>query len=155
VHSTQAVVLTVRVQGEIERSLEQVFEQLVQFSDYPAWNPFIVRVDGAARAEAGARVRFTVRWVTGGSTRTFEEVTRVRPPDASNTAEVAWRFNGTLATLGLLNAERVQTLTGLTASRTRYFSEERFGGPLAPFVPYARVQAGFEAQARAMKVDLP
>jgi hypothetical protein len=138
-----------RVEVELERPIAEVFEKLVSFAEYPRWNPFVVKVDGAARAEVGAEVRFQVRWPGGGAATSGEVVTRVVPP--GETAEVVWRFTGVLARFNLVRADRVQRLTRLSESRTRYESEEVFGGLLARFVPLARVQAGFEAQAAAMR----
>lgn len=141
---------TARVETELELTLDEAFERLVDFSGYPGWNPFVVKVEGAPRAIEGARVRFTVRWPDGGGAHSGEVVTRVVGPSDSGTAEVAWRFTGPLAALGLVRAERIQVLTRISPSRTRYLSEERFFGLLAGLVPLARVQAGFEAQAAAL-----
>jgi hypothetical protein len=139
-----------RIDVELDRPLDELFEQLANFADYPRWNPFVVKVDGAARAEVGARVRFDVRWPTGGGASSAELVTKVERTDAS--AVLVWRYLGVLPTLNLVRAERVQRLTKLGESRTRYQSEEVFHGLLTRFLPLAQVQAGFEAQARAMAV---
>ena len=37
---------------------------------------------------------------------------------------------------------------------TKYYTEEKFGGCLAPFVPLKDVQQGFEAQAEALKTHV-
>lgn len=139
-----------RIDVELDRPLDELFEQLANFADYPRWNPFVVKVDGAARAEVGARVRFDVRWPQGGGASSAELVTKVERTDAS--AVLVWRYLGVLPTLNLVRAERVQRLTKLGESRTRYQSEEVFHGLLTRFLPLAQVQAGFEAQARAMAV---
>jgi len=143
--------ISARVDVELERPLAEVFESLVNFADYPRWNPFVVKVEGADRAVLGAQLKFHVRWPGGGSATSGEVVTRVNPPSADgNTAEVVWRFTGLLPALGLVRAERVQRLTRVSPTRTRYESEEVFHGLLTAFIPLAKVQAGFEAQARAM-----
>jgi hypothetical protein len=143
--------ISARVDVELERPLAEVFESLVNFADYPRWNPFVVKVEGADRAVVGAQVTFHVRWPDGGSATSGELVTRVNPPsEQALTADVVWRFTGLLPALGLVRAERVQHLTRLSPTRTRYESEEIFHGLLTRFIPLAKVQAGFEAQARAM-----
>jgi hypothetical protein len=143
-------VISARVDVVLEKSLEEVFEVVVNFADYPRWNPFVVKVEGATRAELGATMKFFVRWPTGGSATSGEVVTRLVPPSSADTAEVVWRFTGPLASLGLVKADRLQRMTRLSPTRTRYESEEVFTGLLARFIPLANVQAGFEAQARAM-----
>ncbi len=140
--------ISARIDVELERPLDEVFEQLADFSNYGRWNPFVVKVAGAARAEVGARVRFDVRWPDGGRASSGEVVTRVERTATS--AELVWRFTGALPEFGLVRAERVQRLTKLGDTRTRYESTEMFDGLLARFIPLARVQAGFAAQARAM-----
>ena len=139
---------TARVELELEKPLDEVFEQLLSFERYGEWNPFVVKVDGAPRAVEGARVVFHVRWPGGGEEKSDELVTRVQK--GADSAEVAWRFQGLLSKFGLVRSERVQRLTRLSPTRTRYFTEEIFYGLLARFVPLAKVQAGFEAQIAAM-----
>jgi hypothetical protein len=139
---------TARVSVELERPMDQVVEQLLHLAAYPRWNPFVVRVEGAARAEPGQQLRFDVRWPQGGGARPSIEVARVAL--GPNAAEVAWRFTGPLAALNLVRAERVQRVTRLTTTRSRYESEEVFHGLFARLVPLAKVQAGVEAQVRAM-----
>jgi hypothetical protein len=121
---------------------------LTALDRYADWNPFIVRVDGAALPLVGRRLVLHVRWHDGGGVTAQERVTRVEPPGAS--AVLAWRFTGVLPALGLVCAERLQTLTRLDEGHTRYESVEVFHGLLARLVPLKRVQRGFERQAEAM-----
>ncbi len=140
---------TASVAVDFERPMEEVVEQVLHLANYPRWNPFVVRVDGAARAEPGQRLRFEVRWTTGGGARPTIDVRRVTV--GSHAAEVVWGFGGPLAALNLVRAERVQRVIKLSATRSRYESEEVFRGLLARFVPLAKVQAGVEAQVAAMR----
>lgn len=137
-----------RASIEIPASIDRVWQVLTALDRYAEWNPFIVRVDGGATPVLGGRLVLHVKWEQGGGASSGELVTRVEPPRAS--AVLAWRFTGVLPTLGLVRAERLQTLTRLDDTRTRYESVETFHGLLAGFVPLAKVQRGFERQAEAL-----
>ncbi len=137
-----------RASLEIPASIDRVWKVLTALDRYGEWNPFIVKVDGAATPALGARLVLHVKWHDGGGAASGELVTRVEPPGSS--AALAWRFTGLLPTFGLVRAERVQTLTRLDDGRTRYESVETFHGLLASFVPLAKVQRGFERQAEAL-----
>ncbi|MCU0695189.1 MAG: SRPBCC domain-containing protein [Myxococcaceae bacterium] len=137
-----------RTSIELPASIERVWERLSALDRYGDWNPFIVRVDGAAVPVVGQRLVLHVKLFDWGTFASGEQVTRVEPPGTS--ATLAWRFAGVLPGLGLVRAERLQTLTRLDASRTRYETVETFHGLLAPFVPLASVQRGFERQATAL-----
>ncbi|WP_084047645.1 SRPBCC domain-containing protein [Deinococcus hopiensis] len=142
-----------RAEITVQAPLERVFELLVDFGAYGRWNPFVVDVTGASRAAEGVQMRFRLLWREGRYIHSDERVTRVQPP-ADGAALVAWRYESALARWGLLRSERVQTLRRLPNGHTAYTTEEVFHGPAAAFVPVHWVQAGFEAQARAMKDDL-
>ena len=137
----------------VQAPLERVFELLVDFSAYGRWNPFVVEVTGASRAAEGVQMRFRLLWREGRYIQSDERVTRVHPP-AGGAALVAWRYDSPLARWGLLSSERVQTLTRRPDGHTAYTTEEIFHGPAAALVPVRWVQAGFEAQARAMRDHL-
>ena len=137
-------------EATIGAPVEQVFERLTDFSRYPEWNPFTVRVLGAERAEVGQRVTLQVRWPGGGGVTSPELVTRVSPPDAQGVAVLIWRYDHPMARLGLLRCERIQTLSALPDAQTRYVSVETFQGPLSRLSPLGKVQRGFEAQAQAL-----
>jgi hypothetical protein len=134
---------------EISAPVELVWNALVALDRYPTWNPFVVKVDGAARPEVGGRLVLHVQWPDGSAMKIGQLVTRVDAP--GDTATLAWRFQGVMPSLNLVRAERTQTLTRLDASTTRYESVEVFTGLLARFVPLARVLRRFDDNAKALK----
>jgi hypothetical protein len=146
VDSDQRMSRVARISVELDQPAAQVFEQVIDLARYSAWNPFVVKVEGAAKATLGAQLTFDVRWPGGGGSRPNLVVTRF--DDAKR--EVAWAFTGALASMNLVRAERVQRVVELSPTRCRYESEETFTGALVAFVPLSKVQAGIEAQARAM-----
>ena len=126
----------------------RVWRLLTDFDTYPAWNPFLTRIQG--RPEQGARLRV-----------------RVEPPGRSGLVltprvvavetgrELRWR--GRLLVLpGLLDAEhafRLDWLAGGDATRLRHAA--RFSGLLAPLAGAAGVleaaRRGSEAMEAALK----
>jgi hypothetical protein len=145
---------------EVAVAIEDAWRTLTDLPSYPLWNPFVVRIEsGPDPVRVGDRLRLHVRWPDGrGGERVDELVTTVHPPtvDAAGVAraEFAYRYVSWLGRLGLVRAVRTQVLTQPPGGPTTYTTREEFQGPLARFVPLARVQAGFDAQLQAMRAWL-
>jgi hypothetical protein len=139
----------------IDAPLHVVWAALVDFVAYPEWNPFIVRVDGPEVLETTADALVLHVVLPDGRAREVPvQVTdAVEPhPDAlGHVAWLAWSFTDWPARWGLLGSNRMQRLVQGLGRETVYHTEEAFEGLLAPFVPLEQVQAGFEAQAEALK----
>lgn len=138
----------------IDAPVATVWRVLTDVAAYPAWNPFVVRVDGAVGA-IGDTFRLHVRWRDGRETLAGEVLTTLEPPtrgdDGVQRATFAYRFTGPLATFGLVRAVRTQTLAQAPGGPTLYTSREPFHGLFARFVPLARVREGTEDMARALR----
>ena len=141
---------------DIDAPIETVWAHLTETDQYAAWNPFIVevRADGPATTP-GRLLRFRVEWPGGGSARSKERVVSAQPPttgsDGMSRAEWIYDFTGFLAAIGCVRARRIQRLTQLPGGPTRYESAETFSGVFSRFVPFDDIQAGFDAQTRALK----
>ncbi len=125
---------------------------MLDLDAYPAWNPFVVRVDGPAGrpAAVGDELVLHVRWASGRGVTTRERITRLDPPGAGREATLEYEFGGPLATLGMVRGRRQQQLDEVSGS-TRYRTSERLHGLLAVAAPIGRVQDGFERHAAALK----
>lgn len=135
---------------EIAAPASVVWQIMIDVDAYPEWNPFVVEVRrGPGPLGIGGRLRLRVRWHDGGGATSSEHITVFAPPTAGR-AELAYRFTGWLDRLGLVHALRSQTLQ-TTPTGTRYETRECFTGALARLVPLARVQAGFERHAAALR----
>ena len=132
---------------EIAAPIERVWQIMIDTARYGEWNPFVVRVDGEARLDA--RLVLHVRWPSGGGTRSVERVTQLDPPSGGR-ATLIYRFTGVLASIGGVTGSRVQSLEA-DGARTRYHTREEFRGWLTWALPLAKVKAGFEAHATALK----
>lgn len=139
----------------IEAPIHVVWAAMVDFVAYPQWNPFIVRIDGPEVLETTAdELVLQVQLADGRSRAVPVQVTDAAEPhpDAlGHVAWLAWSFTDWPARWGLLTSNRTQRCVQELGRATIYHSEEAFEGVLAPFVPIEAVQAGFEAQAEALK----
>lgn len=140
----------------IDAPLELVWQVMLDVDRYPAWNPFVTRVEGLSGApRAGQPMRLHVTFGDGSRVVSREEISLVDPPaaDASGTRRAAleYAFRGPLHALYLVRGSRRQTLEATGAGPTLYRSEEEFRGVFSAFVPLANVRDGFERHARALK----
>jgi hypothetical protein len=136
----------------IAAPLEVVWSVMLDLGAYPAWNPFVVRIDGpAGRAPAvGDELVLHVRWSSGRGVTTRERISRLEPP-AAGRATLEYDFGGPLAALGLVRGRRLQQVEEGPAGTTHYRTYERLHGLLAPAAPIGRVQDGFERHAAALR----
>jgi hypothetical protein len=139
----------------IEAPIELVWSVMLDTERYSEWNPFIVRIDrpGDAPPEVGDTIVLHVRWHTGGSTRSTEQVRRVDGPDrnAGRRAVLEYSYAGAFRTAGLVRGRRIQELSRIDTDVTAYNTRERLRGALAWAAPLGRVQDGFDRHARALK----
>jgi hypothetical protein len=101
-----------------------VWQILTDVARYGEWNPFTPRVETTLRI--GDPVHLHVRLVGERLVRRVEVVTRNEPYTLGWEMKMGARF--------LLHAERVQVLTRVDESRTRYMTEDCFSGWLRPLV---------------------
>ena len=123
-----------------------VWQVLTDFAAYPAWNPFIIGIDGEARS--GARLDVRIQPVGG-------KAIRFRPHVMVCTAPHHLRWRGTLIVPGLFDGEHDFRLEALEGGTTRFLHSETFSGllvrPLAAKLD-AQTLPGFVAMNEALKV---
>jgi hypothetical protein len=103
---------------------ETVWEVLVDFASFPAWNPFITQAEGGL--EVGGRLTLRMQPV-GGSAVTLRP-TLVEVVDAQR---LRWR--GRLGVPGLFDADHLFTVEPRGAAASRLVQQEHFSGLLVPF----------------------
>jgi len=111
-------------QIDVGATPERVWEVLTDLAAYPAWNPFIVRAEGAVAP--GRRLTLTMQPV-GGRAMTL------RPRLVEVAAGRVLRWRGRLGLPGLMDAEHTFVLHP-RAGGTRLVQSETFRGVLVPFV---------------------
>ena len=142
---------SIRSEIEIDAPTTRVFRILTELDRYPEWNPFTPRVRSSLAVGdlvwlglAVGRIPFVGwRWIVP-----WPERVRAFEPDRSMRWGLVFGWRGFFA------AERIQRLEPIDADRTRYISEDRMTGLLAPLVMAlfgGRIQAGFDEVALALK----
>jgi hypothetical protein len=122
---------------------ERVWAVLMDFSAYPAWNPFILAIEG--KAEPGETLRVTMR-PPGGKAQSFKpKVLRADSPEA-----FVWR--GSLPIPGVFTGEHSFQLTR-AGDDTRLRHSESFSGLLVPLLRkmLVRTEEGFNQMNAALK----
>lgn len=132
-----------RAEVEIAAEPKRVWDVLVDFDRYEAWNPFTPKI--VTDLEPGSPVEITVS-LGGKLVVQVEEMVEATPPQ-----RLVWRttWGGPL----LLRAQRIQRLEPLADGGTRYVSEDVMHGPLVPLVHWIHgrsLTAGFQAMADAL-----
>ncbi len=129
---------------EIEAPAELVWEILLDFDNYGAWNRFCPEVKGEAKV--GAALHMMVD-LGNGLQPQVEYVTRLEPP-----RRVTWSMENKPG--DPIHADRTQTVTPLSATTCRYSSIDEFSGEaVAPMVEAlgAAVETGFNLCAQGLK----
>jgi hypothetical protein len=119
------VTKTLETAIEIEAPPARVWRVLSDFAAYPAWNPFIRRIEGDARP--GARLTVVIQPV-GGRGMTFRPTVLVAEPER----ELRWL--GRLVVAGLFDGEHGFRLEARGAGGTRFVQREVFRGLLVPLL---------------------
>jgi hypothetical protein len=110
---------------DIDAPAERVWQVLTDFGAYPAWNPFIVRADGAA--EEGSRL--TVRMQPVGARGVTLTPTVLEAVDGRRL-----RWFGRLWLPRIFDAEHVFTVDARPDGGTRLRQSELFRGVLVPLM---------------------
>lgn len=137
-----------RAEVEIDAPASRVWSVLVDLPRYGEWNPFTVSMKSTLTigGPIDMRVRMS-RWRITIPQR--EEVREVRAPEGTNEGRLVWG-----ATMPGVIAERVQTVTPLSETRSRYVTEDAIEGWMGGLVFSmfgGSLDDGFEGVARGLK----
>lgn len=128
----------------IHATPETVWKVLMNFDQYPKWNPFIISISGSQ--EAGRKIKVQIQ-PPGGSAMTFTPTILV----CDRNKELRWL--GKLGIKGIFDGEHYFLLEPAGENQTRFIHGERFSGLLIPFMRnvLAGTQQGFELMNKALK----
>lgn len=132
----------------IKSDLKTVWEIMNDFDDYVNWNPFIVNVK-MKKKHGIQRMRFFLRWHDGKKGTSLEEMIYARESQ-NGIYELKYKYASIASRLGLVKAERLQTIQE-DNGQIKYYTIEEYRGFLKYLVPLRRVEKGFELQAMALK----
>lgn len=109
----------------IDGTAAEVWAVLSDFADYPAWNPGMQKVEGAA--EVGTRLSIVFA-LNGGRTMKMQPTVLVSDPGH----ELRWL--GRLLLPGIFDGEHRFEIHEDEPGRVRFVQGERFRGLLVPFL---------------------
>ena len=134
-----------RTEIEIQASPERVWDILLNFQNYPQWNPFIQVIDGNAVAGSRLRVRLCP---PDGQPMTFKPtITQVQPCKT-------FQWLGRLLVSGLFDGEHRFEIEPIKNRGVRFINCETFRGLLVPLLWKtldANTRRGFEQMNQALK----
>lgn len=142
----------------IEAPAARVWELMTKVEEYGSWNPFIVQIDAgnSSTFSEGEQVLLHVRMDDSKKiTKTSLLVTHVSPPDVAKDSfgELKYVFNDWfLASSGMVKSARIQRVQVINSSQCEYTTVEFFGGCLWRFIPFDKVQKGFDIHASSLKI---
>jgi hypothetical protein len=121
----------------------RIWSVLMDFDAYPAWNPFIRRIEGEKKV--GARLEVVIE-PPGQKASIF------RPTVIEVSPERLFCWRGSLPVPGFFSGAHRFSLAEESA-RTRFVHSEEFSGLLVPFVGsvLAATERGFQAMNEALK----
>ncbi len=111
----------------IQASPEDVWEVLADIEEYPAWNPFITRINGKLRVGEPLKVEYETNSSFKVKLKTLVLNTEVNK-------EIRWM--GHFWMNGLLNCEHLFRIEELEDGNVHFINCEKFTGPLVPLFMY-------------------
>ncbi|NWF83232.1 MAG: SRPBCC domain-containing protein [Bryobacteraceae bacterium] len=129
----------------IDAPAQRVWKVLIDFAAYPAWNPFVRKIEGAPKP--GSRLKVVIR-PPGGQGMTFKPVVLKADPNR----ELRWLGHFLLP--GIFDGEHCFIIEPVSESRVRFIHSERFNGILVALMRSSLdggTRAGFEAMNQALK----
>jgi hypothetical protein len=157
-YGTTGAIFTVCAQITIYASPIPIYDILIDFPRYPAWNTFVysvnvpTNVSGAMDVYVGMPTTFhTFGLIPVLNSTSNERITYLEP--AAEPPFVGWRFDpGVLGGL-VMQAEHISLLQNLSDGMTKYVSWETYygAGALTVLTLKENLQKEFEDQARDLK----
>lgn len=130
---------------EIHASSEKVWQILTDFSAYPEWNPFVLRVKGAM--QVGKRIETTLR-------TSAQKVFKTRPRVLKLVPRREFRWQGTLGFPGLFDREHIFEIHSPAPRVVRFIHRQVYSGLFSSVVfnnMGEDFRHGFEEMNRALK----
>ena len=132
----------------INASVAAVWDILMNFNNYPNWNPFIQSIKGEAKV--GSRLENTI-CLKPNQAQVFKPIIQVV------NAQQEFRWLGSLWLKGLFDGEHYFKLEKLPNNQTRLIHGERFSGILSGLIMAmirTDTQRGFEKMNQALKKEV-
>jgi hypothetical protein len=128
----------------INTDITKVWDVLMNFDNYPEWNPFITSISGEPKL--GSRLTVSIK-PPGGKGMTF------KPNILTLEANKEFRWKGKLGINGIFDGEHYFILESVDNDITKFIHGEKFSGLLVPFVRKMldKTQKGFQLMNESIK----
>jgi hypothetical protein len=128
----------------INTDITKAWDVLMNFDNYPKWNPFITSISGEPKL--GSRLTVSIK-PPGGKGMTF------KPNILTLEANKEFRWKGKLGINGIFDGEHYFILESVDNDITKFIHGEKFSGLLVPFVRKMldKTQKGFQLMNESIK----
>jgi len=126
----------------IEAPREKVWAIVIDFASYPAWNPYLTRVEG--RAAVGRTLDIHLEPSGGDAQDVAASITVFKPP-----RKLRWQSR--MLAPGLRDLEYEVIVAPLGPNRAEVVQRARYEGLLVAFMDQAPTDVGLEELAAALK----
>ena len=128
----------------INTDITKAWDVLMNFDNYPKWNPFITSISGEPKL--GSRLTVSIK-PPGGKGMTF------KPNILTLEANKEFRWKGKLGINGIFDGEHYFILESVDKDITKFIHGEKFSGLLVPFVRKMldKTQKGFLLMNESIK----
>ena len=126
--------------------IAKVWDVLMNFDNYPKWNPFITSISGERKL--GNRLTVSIN-PPGGKGMTF------KPNILTLEANKEFRWKGKLGINGIFDGEHYFILESVDKDITKFIHGEKFSGLLVPFVSKMldKTHKGFQLMNESIKKE--
>ena len=130
----------------INTDITKVWDILMNFDNYPKWNPFITSISGEPKL--GRRLTVSIK-PPGGNGMTF------KPNILTLEANKEFRWKGKLGINGIFDGEHYFILEVLENDKTKFIQGEKFSGLLVPLVckMLDKTHKGFQLMNESIKKE--
>ena len=128
----------------INTDITKAWDVLMNFDNYPEWNPFITSISGEPKL--GSRLTVSIK-PPGGKGMTF------KPNILTLEANKEFRWKGKLGINGIFDGEHYFILESVDNDITKFIHGEKFSGLLVPLVGKMldKTQKGFQLMNESIK----
>ncbi len=132
----------IKTSVEIDASPQQTWKVLADFSKYPAWNPFIKKIEGDFQPGQVIEVEIQAE---GSDPMNFEPTILQRKENKI----LEWK--GQFLLPGLFTGQHRFILEEIGDQKTRFIHSENFYGILVPFFDFEGIEKGFRTMNAELK----
>jgi hypothetical protein len=126
----------------INKPINKVWIELTDFSKYPVWNPFIIKVTGEIKKGNTIEVTFHTK---GSKPVIFT------PEILLNDVDTIFQWEGKLFLPGIFTGRHTFQLVKIEDNVTRLIQKEDFNGILVPFFNFDSTIEGFRSMNKEFK----